>query len=327
MSKLKSSWKSSIEDGEYRRKDSQFRNLITPDGSAGVRGRAGFKAEKDRYHLYVSLACPWAHRTLVFRKLKGLEKFITVNVVHPDMLEHGWSFKHDEQSAKQYGTTGDELYNSNFLYERYFASSEDYKGNITVPILWDKKLKTIVNNESSEIIRMFNSAFNDLTGNQSNFYPDELSHDIDEINELVYHNINNGVYKTGFATTQEAYEDNCKKLFDALEFVDKRLSKQRYLAGEQLTEADWRLWTTLIRFDAVYHTHFKCNLKLLKEFTSIYQFMLELYQYTGIAETVNMNHIKRHYYASHLDINPYGIVPIGHEQDWHIAHNRNLLTG
>ena len=326
MSKVKSSWKSSIEDGEYQRKVSHFRHWITADGSAGISGEAGFKAEKDRYHLYVSLACPWAHRTLVFRKLKGLESYITVSVVHPDMLEQGWSFKHDKESAEKYGTTGDEIYKSDFLSERYFACSDQYDGNITVPVLWDKKLGTIVNNESFEIIRMFNSAFNELTGNYLDFYPKELRSDIEEINDLVYQNINNGVYKTGFATTQKAYEKNCKKLFDALGTVEDRLSKHRYLTGEQLTEADWRLWTTLIRFDAVYHTHFKCNMQLLKDFTNIYQFMLELYQYPGISDTVNMDHIKRHYYASHLAINPYGIVPLGHEQDWSVPHNRDQFN-
>ncbi len=319
MSKLKSSWRSSIEGGEYRRKDSQFRNWITADGSTG------FKAEINRYHLYVSLACPWAHRTLIFRKLKGLEDLITVSVVHPDMLQHGWSFRHDDASAELYGTTGDGLYGGTNLFERYFENVPDYQGNITVPVLWDKQQKVIVNNESADIIRMFNVAFNHLTGNGSDFYPEHLRTEIDEINKLVYHNINNGVYKTGFATTQRAYEGHCKNLFAALEMIDQRLAKKRYLVGEELTEADWRLWTTLIRFDAVYHTHFKCNLKLLKDFTNIYNYMLELYQYPGIAGTVNMNHIKRHYYASHVAINPYGIVPLGHEQNWNLAHNRDRM--
>ncbi len=323
MGEVKSSWRSSIEAGEYHRKDSQFRNWITADGRAGGQGSAGFKAEPDRYHLYVSLACPWAHRTLVFRKLKGLEDLISVSVVHPDMLQHGWTFKHDRESARLYGTTGDNLYGGNYLLERYVENVPDYQGNITVPILWDKRLKVIVNNESADIIRMFNSAFNHLTGNNSDFYPERLRDEIDAINEPVYHNINNGVYKSGFATTQKAYEDNCKNLFAALAKIDQRLAANRYLTGEQITEADWRLWTTLIRFDAVYHTHFKCNLRLLKDFDNIYHFMLELYQYPGIAGTVNMHHIKRHYYASHLAINPYGIVPLGHEQNWQAPHNRD----
>lgn len=323
MNDLKSSWKSSIEDGEYRRKDSQFRNWITKDGSAGSSGTSGFKAEPDRYHLYVSLACPWAHRTLVFRQLKGLEALISVSVVHPDMLQNGWNFHHDNESARIYGTTGDNLYGGGHLSERYFDNAPDYQGNITVPVLWDKRQKVIVNNESAEIIRMFNVAFNELTGNDLDFYPEPLRDQIDEVNELVYHSINNGVYKTGFATTQQAYQDNCQSLFAALEQIDARLAKRRYLTGEQITEADWRLWTTLIRFDAVYHTHFKCNLQLLKEFDNIYHYMLELYQYPGIEGTVNMNHIKRHYYASHLAINPYGIVPLGHRQDWQLPHNRD----
>ena len=327
MTKLKSNWKSSIADGEYRRKDSQFRNWITPDGSAGLTGSSGFEAEAGRYHLYVSLACPWAHRTLIFRQLKGLEDIITVSVVHPDMHKNGWSFEHDETSAKLYGTTGDDLYGSEFMLERYFDNAPDYQGNITVPVLWDKQQKVIVNNESAEIIRMLNSAFNHITANDLDYYPEHLHAQIDEVNELVYHNVNNGVYKTGFATTQTAYEENAKKLFAALQQLDNRLATQRYLAGAQITEADWRLWTTLVRFDAVYHTHFKCNLNLLKEFTNLYHYMLELYQIPGIAETVNMAHIKRHYYASHLSINTYGIVPLGHQQDWLEPHNRDLIGG
>lgn len=323
MKELTSNWKSSIKSGEYKRKDSQFRHWITSDGSAGPSGDAGFKAEADRYHLFVSLACPWAHRTLIFRQLKDLESFISVSVVHPDMHAKGWSFAHDDTTQSLYGTTGDTLGQSEFLAEKYFANDTGYQGNITVPVLWDKKTGVIVNNESSEIIRMLNQAFDGLTGNTQDFYPDHLVGEIDEINELVYHKINNGVYKSGFATSQGAYERNVSALFDALEVVEQRLSQQRYLVGETVTEADWRLWTTLIRFDAVYHTHFKCNLKLIKEFPNLYQYMLELYQTEAIAETVNMAHIKRHYYASHLAINPYGIVPIGHDQDWQTPHTRD----
>lgn len=323
MEKIQSNWKTSIKAGEYKRKDSQFRHWITADGSAGVSGDAGFQAEANRYHLFVSLACPWAHRALLFRKLKGLEALISVSVVHPDMHSQGWSFEHDENSAKLYGTTGDTLADSTYLSEKYFANQTDYQGNITVPLLWDKQQNRIVNNESSEIIRMFNQAFNGMTGNHLDFYPSELKDQIEEINELVYHKINNGVYKSGFATTQGAYEKNVTGLFDALKVIEGILAKQRYLVGDQLTEADWRLWTTLVRFDAVYHTHFKCNLKQLNEFPNIYQYMLELYQMPGVAETVNMAHIKRHYYASHLAINPYGIVPVGHEQDWTIPHTRD----
>ncbi|CAH0991150.1 Glutathionyl-hydroquinone reductase YqjG [Sinobacterium norvegicum] len=322
MSTVKNSWNSSIKDGEYQRKESQFRNWITSDGSAGKTGRAGFKAEPGRYHLYVSLACPWAHRTLVFRQLKGLEDLITVSVVHPDMHENGWSFKHDEESESLYGTTGDDLYGDTYIGDKYLAQDPDYSAVNSVPVLWDKKEKVIVNNESSEIIRMFNSAFNGITGNTLDFYPEHLREKIDLENELVYHKVNNGVYKTGFATTQEAYNKNVTELFIALQQLDDKLSTQRYLTGNEITEADWRLWVTLVRFDSVYHTHFKCNLKLIGQYSNIYNFMLELYQIPNIAKTVNEAHIKRHYYASHLAINPYGIVPVSHKQDWTVPHNR-----
>jgi len=323
MTSVKNSWNSSIKNGEYQRKESQFRHWITADGSAGISGSEGFKAEADRYHLYVSLACPWAHRTLVFRQLKGLEELITVSVVHPDMHAQGWSFSHDEESAKLYGTTGDDLYGDKFIGDKYLAQYADYSGVNSVPILWDKKNKVIVNNESSEIIRMFNSAFNDLTGNTVDFYPRHLHSKIDEINDLVYHNINNGVYKTGFATTQKAYDGNVKSLFSALDSVETILANNRYLTGSTLTEADWRLWVTLVRFDSVYHTHFKCNLRLIEQYSNIYNFMLELYQMPNIANTVNEAHIKRHYYASHLSINSYGIVPVSHTQNWTVAHHRD----
>jgi len=325
MTPVKSSWNSSISEGEYRRKDSQFRNWITPDGGAGITGRSGFQAEAGRYHLYVSLACPWAHRALIFRQLKGLEDIVTVSVVHPEMFERGWSFKHDKASQELYGTTGDDLYGGEYLSEKYFAQAPDYTGVISVPVLWDKQQKVIVNNESSEIIRIFNSAFNQITGNELDFYPEDLRGQIDQVNELVYHNINNGVYKTGFATSQQAYDNNAKDLFSALQQLDDKLATQRYLTGNELTEADWRLWPTLVRFDSVYHTHFKCNLNLIKEFIHLYNYMLELYQMPNIAETVNMAHIKRHYYASHLAINPHGIVPLGHRQDWSAPHNRDRL--
>jgi putative glutathione S-transferase len=323
MKAVKTSWNSSIDGGEYRRKESQFRNWITPDGSPGKTGQGGFQAESGRYHLYVSLACPWAHRTLIFCQLKGLKNLISVSVVHPDMYDNGWSFKHDDESAKLYGTTGDDLYGSEYMSEKYLAQDPDYIGVISVPVLWDKQKKVIVNNESSEIIRMFNTAFNDITGNKLDFYPEHLRAKIDLENELIYHKINNGVYKTGFATTQEAYDKNVKELFLALQQLDDKLANQRYLTGNDVTEADWRLWPTLVRFDSVYHTHFKCNLKLIKEFSHIYNYMLELYQVPNIAKTVNEAHIKRHYYASHLTINPYGIVPISHQQDWTAPHNRD----
>ena len=317
--KLKSSWKTSIKDGQYKRAESQFRHWITDDGNAGVSGESGFKAEADRYHLYVSLACPWAHRTLIFRHLKGLDGLISVSVVHPDMHEKGWHFQHDDHSQQTYATTGDVLYGSNYLSSRYHETVANYKGNITVPVLWDKKQKCIVNNESADIIRMFNSAFDSLTGNQLDYYPEALRPEIDAVNALVYHNINNGVYKTGFATSQSAYEQNCKSLFAALDDIEKRLSTKNFLAGNHITEADWRLFTTLVRFDAVYHTHFKCNVRLIKEYLHIYPYMLTLFQQPGIAQTVHMAHIKRHYYASHLSINPHGIIPLGHQQDWSLT--------
>lgn len=325
MQDINSSWETSISKGKYQRKDSQFRHWITRDGAAGASGDAGFKAETGRYHLYVSLACPWAHRTLIFRKLKGLEDMISISVVHPDMFEHGWTFAHDDDTDARYGTTGDTLYDDATLRQRYAQSSNTYTGNITVPVLWDKQQRRIVNNESSEIIRMLNSAFNDLTGNTLDFYPQALRHEIDKINEPIYHHVNNGVYKTGFATTQQAYEHSCYALFSALDDLERRLRKQRYLVGHQITEADWRLFTTLIRFDAVYHTHFKCNIRQIKDYDALYHYMLELYQHAGIAGTVNMAHIKRHYYISHRSVNPYGIIALGIDQNWNAPHLRGTL--
>lgn len=325
MKKLTSSWKSSIRKGSFNRRDSQFRHWVTPDGNAGASGDSGFKAEADRYHLYISLACPWAHRAMIFRKLKGLEKLISVSVVHPDMFEHGWTFEHNAQSEREYQTTGDTLYQREYLRELYTSCSPDYTANITVPVLWDKLRQTIVSNESSEIIRMLNSAFNDITGNDLDLYPTHLREEIDKINEPIYHSINNGVYKTGFATSQQAYTENSVALFKTLDELDLLLSRQRYLVGDQISEADWRLFTTLIRFDAVYHTHFKCNTRLIKEYPALYQYMLELYQQPGIGETVNIKHIMRHYYASHRSLNPYGIVPLGHQQDWETPHKRDQL--
>ena len=320
MQRPQTSWKTSISQGKYQRQDSQFRHWVRADDESK------YQAEAGRYHLYVSLACPWAHRTLIFRKLKGLEKLISVSVVHPDMLDKGWTFAHNADTAGRYGTTGDTLNKHDYMHQVYTQSAKHYTGNITVPVLWDKREKQIVSNESSEIIRMLNSEFNELTGNTLDFYPQHLRSDIDQINELVYQHINNGVYKTGFATTQLAYEESCMALFSALDELEKRLSKQRYLVGSQITEADWRLFTTLIRFDAVYHTHFKCNVRLIKEYAALYHYMLDLYQQPGIAQTVNMAHTKRHYYASHRSINPYGIVPIGHEQDWDAAHHRDKFS-
>lgn len=315
--KTDSTWQpKNSRQGEFRRKDSEFRHWITHDGAAGSTGDAGFKAESGRYHLYVSLACPWAHRTLIFRQLKELNDIISVSVVHPDMPNNDWVFKHDEKSAELYETTGDTLYNSESLSQRYHECADHYEGVITVPVLWDKQQRCIVNNESSEIIRMFNTAFNHLTGNKLDYYPEKLRPEIDEINQWIYHDINNGVYKTGFASTQKAYERNCKKLFSGLDKVEEILAKQRYLVGDEITEADWRLVPTLFRFDAVYHTHFKCNIKLISEYENIYPYMLELYQHKNIRKSINMAHIKQHYFYSHRSINPHGIVGIGPEQDW-----------
>ncbi|PCJ16979.1 MAG: glutathione-dependent reductase [Gammaproteobacteria bacterium] len=295
--------------GEYRRKDSHFRHWITPDGQSGPNGEPGYKAEKGRYHLYVSLACPWAHRTLLFRTLKQLDDYIDVTVVDPVMLENGWELS-------------DPRYDMNFLYQLYLRADSAYEGRVTVPVLWDTHTQTIVNNESSEIIRMLNSAFNHLTGNTDDYYPDALRSSIDAINERVYETINNGVYRAGFATTQTAYQQAFEALFDSLDWVEGMLSRQRYLLGDRVTEADWRLFTTLIRFDAVYYGHFKTNRQLLAQYPAISGYIRELYQIPGVAETVDFDHIKTHYYVSHRTINPTGIVPVGPAQDFMRAHGR-----
>lgn len=302
--------------GEFKREAAQLRNWVSADGSAGQSGDAGFKAEKDRYHLYVSLACPWAHRTLIFRHLKGLEDYISVSVVSPDMLEHGWTFDKDNHS------TGDALFDSDFMHQIYTRNKADYSGRVTVPVLWDKKTQRIVSNESAEIIRMFNSAFNGLTGNERDFYPQSLRSEIDEVNEFVYHNINNGVYRTGFATTQEAYTEAFDNLFAALDKIEQRLTANRYLVGDTLTEADWRLFTTLIRFDSVYVGHFKCNLRTIESYPAISNYLRELYQVEGVSKTVDFYHIKRHYYFSHTMINPTQVVPKGPDIDYARPHNR-----
>ncbi len=299
--------------GEFRRQDSRFRNWLTADGSAGPNGEPGFKAEKGRYHLYVSLACPWAHRTLIFRQLKQLEDYIDVTVVDPVMLENGWEV--DEP-----------LYGLDFLYQLYLKADPGYEGRVTVPVLWDKQTETIVSNESSEIIRMFNTAFNHLTGNSDDYYPAELREAIDAINERVYDTINNGVYRAGFATSQRVYEQAFERLFESLDWVEELLTAQRYLAGDGITESDWRLFTTLIRFDAVYFGHFKANRQRIADYPAISAYVRELYQVPGVAETVSFDHIKTHYYASHLTINPTGIVPVGPEQDFMAPHGREALA-
>ncbi|KQT45987.1 glutathionyl-hydroquinone reductase YqjG [Devosia sp. Leaf420] len=292
--------------GKFVRSQSGFRNWVTADGSPGLTGEGGFAAEAGRYHLYVSLACPWAHRTLIFRKLKELESLISVSIVSPKMPdETGWSFKTDE------GSTGDTLLNKDFLWQVYTEADPKYTGRVTVPVLWDKKTNTIVSNESAEIIRMFNSAFNELTGNTDDYYPEALRGRIDEINARVYDDINNGVYKAGFATTQEAYQEAARKLFDALDWVEGLLGDNAYLTGDSITEADWRLFTTLVRFDAVYFGHFKCNLRQIADYPNLSHYLKALYEVPGVKETVDIGHIQTHYYWSHTTINPHRIVPIG----------------
>lgn len=295
--------------GKFVRSESQFRHYVTKDGSAGPTGNAGFQAEKRRYHLYVSLACPWAHRTLIFRKLKKLEDYISVSVVDYLMLENGWEFKPSNEQLK------DDLYQSRFLHQIYTKADPQYSGRVTVPVLWDKKSETIVSNESSEIIRMFNSAFDDLGAADGDYYPQGLRAEIDELNKRIYAEINNGVYKAGFATTQNAYQESVTQLFKALGWLDDLLGNKRYLTGNQITEADWRLFTTLVRFDPVYVGHFKCNIKQITDYANLFGYLKDLYQQPGIAETVNMTHIKNHYYMSHTTINPTGIVPIGPQLD------------
>jgi len=306
--------------GAFKRDTSKFRNWVTADGSAGPSGNAGFKAEAGRYHLYVSLACPWAHRTLIFRALKGLEGLIDVSVVHPDMLDEGWTFATDFD-----GATGDTLHGAGFMREVYTRANPKVSGRVTVPVLWDKQRETIVSNESAEIIRMFNSAFNDLTGNTDDYYPADLRSEIDGVNARIYDEVNNGVYKSGFATTQAAYDKAVGPLFDALDWLDARLSGQRYLIGNTLTEADWRLFTTLVRFDSVYHLHFKCNRRRITDYPALWAYTRDLYQHPGVAGTVNLDHIVRHYHYSHDTINPNRIIPINPVLDFMAPHGREAL--
>lgn len=286
-------------DGAFKRESAQFRNVISKEADSL------FPAEKGRYHLYVSLACPWAHRTLIFRKLKKLENYIGLSIVHPHMLEKGWEFK------AEMGATGDTLYGFRYLYELYCKVDNEYTGRVTVPVLWDKKQQTIVSNESAEIIRQFNQAFNHLTGDKQDFYPEKLAAEIDAFNEKIYNTVNNGVYKCGFATTQDAYEAAFYELFATLDELEAHLSKNKYLVGGQLTEADWRLFTTLIRFDVVYFGHFKTNQQRISDYPSLQSYLERLYHHPGVSETVNFLHIKQHYYFSHKTINPMQIVPVG----------------
>jgi putative glutathione S-transferase len=289
---------------------------VTRDGKPGPSGKGGFKAEPGRYHLYVSLACPWAHRTLILRRLKGLEAMIPVSVVHWLMLEQGWTF---EQGP---GVVPDPVHHAALMQQVYLAADRGYTGRVTVPVLWDKHTGTIVSNESSEIIRMFNSAFDDVGALPGDFYPVHLRDDIDAVNQRVYDTVNNGVYKAGFATTQQAYEEAVLPLFDSLDWLEARLAQQRYLVGGQLTEADWRLFTTLVRFDAVYVGHFKCNLRRIVDYPNLWNYTRDLYQTPGVADTVDMAHIKRHYYESHRGLNPTGVVPAGPALDFTAPHKR-----
>ena len=312
-------WKDDVsrtKDGQFIRPATQFRNWVTADGSPGPTGSGGFKAEAGRYHLYVSLACPWAHRTVIFRKLKGLENVISLSVVSPDMLKDGWTFNTKE------GSTGDSVNGKSKLSEIYLLTDARYSGRVSVPVLWDKSRKTIVSNESAEIIRMLNSAFDDFTNVRTDYYPQALRAYIDQLNELIYANINNGVYRAGFATSQAAYEQAFRHLFDALDEVEQILAQQRYLAGKAITEADWRLFTTLVRFDAVYYTHFKCNWRHIYEYPNLSNYVRDLYQQPGVAETVSLQQIKRHYYFSQRHVNPNGIVPVGPQLDFSASHDR-----
>jgi glutathionyl-hydroquinone reductase len=308
--------------GEFVRGESVFRNWVTPDGSPGPSGEGGFRAEPGRYHLYVSLACPWAHRTLIFRKLKRLESMVSVSIVDPFMGENGWAFAAPDGSLSP-GSTRDDLFGSRYLYEIYLRANPLFSGRVTVPVLWDTNRATIVNNESSEIIRMLNSAFDEFSDASLDFYPQDLRTEIDRINALVYPNVNNGVYRCGFATTQTAYEKAFDSLFAALDQLEQRLAHTRYLAGSRMTEADWRLFTTLVRFDAVYYGHFKCNLRRIVDYPNLSNYLRDLYQVPGVAETVNLAQIKRHYYASHPTINPTRIVPKGPALDFNLPHDRS----
>jgi putative glutathione S-transferase len=307
-------------DGRFVRPNTSFRNFVTPDGSPGPSGEDGFAAERGRYHLYISLACPWAHRTLIVRDLKHLDDVISVSIAAPLYGKTGWEF-----SAER-GGTGDNVNGKATLAEIYLLADQHYTGRVSVPVLWDKKRRTIVNNESSEIIRMLNSAFNAFTNVHTDYYPEELRNEVDRINDVVYPTVNNGVYRAGFATSQEAYEEAARGIFKTLDQLEERLSRQRYLTGKSITEADWRLFTTLIRFDAVYYSHFKCNLRRIADYPNLGNYLRDLYQQPRIADTVSMDHIKRHYYGSQKQVNPTSIVPIGPLQDFTAPHDRGRFA-
>ncbi len=303
--------------GSFKRDTARFRHWITADGSAGPSGEGGFEAASGRYHLYVSYACPWAHRALIFRTLKGLEDHISVSAVHPEMLSEGWEFRTDYP-----GATGDTLYGLNYARDIYTKADPQISGRVTVPILWDRQRETIVSNESSEIIRMFNSAFDGMTGNTDDYWPKELRDEIEQVNTRIYDTVNNGVYKAGFATSQAAYDKAIAPLFDSLDWLEAQLTDKRYLMGDTLTEADWRLFTTLIRFDLVYHLHFKCNRARIVDYPNLWAYLRALYQWPGIADTVNFDHIVRHYHYSHDTINPHRIIPVNPVLDFNAPHGR-----
>ncbi|MBX2835678.1 MAG: glutathione S-transferase family protein [Gammaproteobacteria bacterium] len=298
--------------GRFVRSDAQYRDAVTADGSSG------FKAEADRYHLFVSYACPWAHRTLIYRSIKGLTEMIDVSVVHWYMAEKGWTFQTEDD-----GIVKDKLFGSEYMYEVYLAANEHYSGRVTVPVLWDKQSNTIVSNESSEIIRMFNTEFDALGATPGNYYPDAKRDEIDSLNERIYETLNNGVYRSGFATTQTAYEEAVSPLFDTLDFLEARLANSRFLVGDNPTEADWRLLPTLLRFDLVYHGHFKCNIRKLCEYEHLWGYTRDLYQWPGVASTFNATHAKNHYYASHETINPTRVIPTGPDINFMEPHQRN----
>jgi glutathionyl-hydroquinone reductase len=306
--------------GRFVRPTTRFRRWVTEDGSAGASGEGGFPAARGRYHLYVSLACPWAHRTLIMRKLKGLDEIVSISMVEPLYGPHGWWF------GTSPGTIPDSVNGASELAEIYLRADPKYTGRVSVPVLWDKERHTIVNNESAEIIRMFNGAFGRFTNVRTDYYPPPLRAEIDRLNTLVYENINNGVYRTGFATTQDAYEEAFRSVFAALDEIEARLARQRYLAGGEITEADWRLFPTLVRFDAVYYSHFKCNLRRIIDYPNLWNYLRDIYQQPGVAETVNMDHIKRHYYGSQRHVNPTGIVPLGPALDFMAPHDRGRFA-
>ena len=308
---------SSLTGGAFVRKPSTFRHWITPDGAAGPTGLPGFRAEAGRYHLYVSHACPWAHRTMIFRSLKGLEPHIGVSAVHPDMLAEGWTF-----GTGFDGATGDRLFGLTHLRDLYLRADPGMSGRVTVPVLWDTQTGRIVSNESSEIIRMFNSAFDAITGNTDDYWPQALLAAMEPVNARIYDTLNNGVYKCGFATSQAAYDAAIGPLFATLDWLEEHLARHRYVMGDKLTEADWRLFTTLIRFDPVYHGHFKCNRARIVDYPNLWAYVRDLYQHPGVADTVHLDHITRHYYYSHDSINPHRIVPVGPRLDYMAAHGR-----